>query len=153
MEASASSHIREEENGRVITDLESEMDEKIVTPDGAGPSSTVKKGDEFENDDGNDLNADSEEMDEEENFLCSIEKLKEEVEEDDARAHPLQPHNPEDAPRLLKGALKDGVVKADDSETEEDEKKEAGTDLQDSDMKQDAHEHHVHSRVRLSLFV
>lgn len=146
MELSIPSEYDDDGRGRVITDLETAMDEAVVTPDGTGPSSVVLNGD-LENDD---APADSQDIDEEENFLCSMEKIQEENEFDEVKGH--QPHRAEDAPKLLQGALKEGVVKADDSETEDDEKKDTAVDdnLQNSKMtevKTEEHAHHTHARA------
>jgi hypothetical protein len=140
-------------NMELKTDLNVTVDEIVVTPDGSGPTPAVRQA-VFENDDINDANADSEDIDDEENFLCSIEKIKEEAYVEEAKAHHLQPHRTEDAPRLLQGALKEGVVKADESETEEDEKKdvtdeEASREMGIREIKAEEHDHHIHARVRI----
>lgn len=63
----------------------------------------------------------SEEIDEEEALLVSIEKQKEEEEAEEA-AHPhAQPKDISSAPKLLQDALKKGQVKPDESEEEEEE--------------------------------
>jgi hypothetical protein len=55
-----------------------------------------------------------------------------------------QPKAVEAAPRLLQTALKEGQVKADDSEEESDKEKETKADSPDKPV---SSEHHVHKRV------
>jgi len=141
METIISRGLIAELGGKVVTNFETGVEEIVVTPNAQTSISSIQNG-AFENEDDPNLNADSQEIDEEENFLCSIEKKQEEAEIEDAISHPNQPHRTEEAPTLLRGALKEGLVKADDSETEEDEKKDAGIEQ----SKGEVHEHHTHSR-------
>lgn len=76
------------------------------------------------------------EEDEEENLLMSLE----EKAEQDADHEIHQPNAVEEAPRLLQAALKDGQVKADESEEDEDNVAHAAVAA--------SPEVHVHKRVR-----
>jgi hypothetical protein len=79
------------------------------------------------------------EEDEEENLLMSLE----EKAEQDADHEIHQPNAVEEAPRLLQAALKDGQVKADESEEEEDNVAHAAVAA--------SPEVHVHKRVRRTM--
>jgi hypothetical protein len=112
-----------------------------------GHAATSKLGEEvadimYEEDGVDDDAVENETPDEEENLFMSLE----EQEKADAEAAALnQPKAVEAAPRLLQAALKEGQVKADESEEESD--KEAA-----SEQKQPVSpEPHIHKRVRLIL--
>jgi len=89
----------------------------------AAPIPQDADGDNADNDN------ESENPDEEENFLQQMEKDKEQ----DLK----QPHNQENAPKLLQDALQKGQVKPDDSETDEEKKDEvkAGAAANDEKVK------------------
>lgn len=86
------------------------------------------------------VDVEEEEVDEEEDFLQNIEE--EELKKEQSFEH-HQSSNSNDAPTLLKNALKSGDVKADDSE--EEEKKESSD--KDNNDKDEQNEPHVHQRV------
>ena len=86
------------------------------------------------------VDIEEEEVDEEEDFLKNIED--EELKKEQLSEH-HQSSDSNDAPTLLKNALKSGDVKADESE--EEEKKESSD--KDNNDKDEQNEPHVHQRV------
>lgn len=113
------------------------------------------------NDRYNDDDLESEQMDDEEALLVSLEKEKEEHDLEEA-AHPhAQPKAVAEAPRMLQDALQKGLVAASDSEEEEnkreEEKKAASPEksvagktesaMEEEKKGDDEHEPHYHARV------